>query len=162
MQCAPGYYCPSYSQPQPQAPSYTVWPGTPQLNATAFPCGNVNYYCPRGSAYPLEVSAGYYSTGGNADNRTRSGQAICPQGSYCVNSISILCPPGRYGSTVGQGLSMCTGGCPAGYYCPSGTVTPIACPYNTYSTGLASRCTSCPSSRTSPMLCQTDASCCTR
>ncbi len=28
-QCAPGYYCPSYILPQPDAPPYTFWPGKP-------------------------------------------------------------------------------------------------------------------------------------
>lgn len=162
--CAPGYYCPSYLEPLPQAPSYTVWPRQPQLNATAYICGDNNYYCPRGSVYPLEVNAGWYSIGGNADNRTRFSQAICPAGSYCVNSVSILCPPGRYGDQLGLTLSTCTAGCPAAFYCPSGTVTPIACPFNTYSTGLQSVCTSCPAERNAnrPMLCQNENSCCTR
>jgi hypothetical protein len=160
--CAPGYYCPSYLLPLPQAPQYTVWPGVPQVNATAYPCGGVNYYCPRGSQYPVAVTPGYYSIGGNADNRTRSGQVICPKGSYCVNSISILCPPGRFGNIEAQGLKMCTGGCPAAHYCPPGTVEPIPCPFNTYSTGLMATCTSCPAPRTTPMLCQNDATCCTR
>ena len=33
-QCAPGYYCPSYLLPQPDAPPYTAWPLKPQLSAT--------------------------------------------------------------------------------------------------------------------------------
>jgi hypothetical protein len=79
-----------------------------------------------------------------------------------VNSISILCPPGRYGNENGLTLSTCSGSCPAGYYCPSGTVNPLSCPYNTYSTSGAPICIDCPSNRTTVMICQNDASCCTR
>lgn len=72
-------------------------------------CGQVGYYCPRGAFYPLLVGGGNYSIGGSATNRTRVAQAICPPGSYCSDSIAILCPMGSYGSTAGLKDSTCTG-----------------------------------------------------
>lgn len=94
---------------QPDAPTYTVWPGKPHLTATDLECGRVGYYCPQGSFYPLLVGGGNYSIGGSSHNRTRVAQVICPPGSYCANSIAILCPMGRYGSTPGLKDASCTG-----------------------------------------------------
>lgn len=135
-QCAPGYYCPSYMTPQPDAAPYTVWPGAPHLTATGngpsvvsavilcnqlttfiifasipadLECGDVKYYCPRGAFYPLLVGGGNYSIGGSAHNRTRTAQAICPPGSYCEGAIPILCPMGRYGNRPGLSDSSCAG-----------------------------------------------------
>ena len=56
--CLKGYYCP--------------------LNSTTpfeVECGGEHVYCPHGSASPLPVLAGHYSTGGNIT--TRSGQEKC-------------------------------------------------------------------------------------
>ena len=36
-QCAPGYYCPSYMSPQPDAAPHTRWPAAPHLTATGTP-----------------------------------------------------------------------------------------------------------------------------
>lgn len=148
--------------PQPDAPPYTIWPGKPHIRAAELECGDVNYYCPRGSYYPLPVRGGYYSIGGNADNKTRRGEVICPPGSYCVHSIPILCPRGRYGQTPGLTTSDCTDGCPAAFYCPGGSVDPIPCPDQTYSTGLTSVCSPCPAARDTPLKCQTSNDCCNR
>ena len=79
------------------------------LSAADLECGRVGYYCPQGSFYPLLVGGGNYSIGGSAHNRTRTAQVICPPGSYCANSIPVLCPMGRYGSTAGLKDSACTG-----------------------------------------------------
>jgi hypothetical protein len=108
-ECAPGYYCPSYLRVQADAVPSTVWPGRPHTTATDYECGDVELFCPRGSPYPRIVGGGNYSVGGNTHNRTRSGQEICPPGSYCVGAVSILCPPGRYGNRAGLSDSSCTG-----------------------------------------------------
>lgn len=160
--CAAGYYCPSYIIPQNLAPPETIYPKKPHVVATDYECGRVEYFCPLGSSYPLIVGGGNYSTGGNTHNRTRTGQAICAPGSYCVNAISILCPPGQYGTTYGLTDKACTGPCPAGFYCPSGTVDPIPCPENTYSIGRAPLCSQCPGARTTPTLCFNEKECCFR
>jgi hypothetical protein len=69
----------------------------------------VNYFCPLGTVFPHIVGGGNYSVGGGVNNRTRHSQARCAPGSYCLNSITILCPPGRYGSTYGLADATCTG-----------------------------------------------------
>lgn len=72
-------------------------------------CGDVKYYCPRGAVYPLLVGGGNYSTGGSAHNRTRTGQAICPPGSYCLGAVPTLCPMGRFGNRPGLSDPSCAG-----------------------------------------------------
>lgn len=125
-------------------------------------CGDVNFYCPRGSFFPTPVTSGFYSIGGNPDNQTRRDQAICPLGSYCEHAIPRLCPKGRYGNQEGLADSTCTDGCPPGYYCPGGSVNPIPCPDQSYSTGLTWTCTPCPGERTTSLKCQTEKTCCMR
>lgn len=60
-----------------------------------YKCGNVGYFCPKGAFYPLKVSGGYYTLGGDSDNTTRREQQICKPGFYCLNGIISPCPEGR-------------------------------------------------------------------
>ena len=49
----------------------------------------------------------------------------CEPGSYCLSDgIRRMCPGGRYGSSSGLSSALCTGPCPAGYYCPQGSSAP--------------------------------------
>ena len=78
--CAAGFYCPVGS-----------------LTSQARPCGgnasNVDaatYYCPEGVGAPLRVGVGNYSVGSGLDApHVRTGQAVCPQGSYCVMGLQV-------------------------------------------------------------------------
>lgn len=161
--CAAGYYCPSYLAPQPAAPAYTVWPGRPQVTATAYECGSVGHFCPQGSSYPLAVSGGFYSAGGGNSNgnTTRSRQIICPAGSFCQGAVPYLCPSGTYGETTGLTLGQCTDACPAGYFCPSGSAQPVPCGPGEYSTGAAALCSQCPGGAiTATMSCHFEKECC--
>lgn len=51
-------------------------------------CGGNAYYCSGGVRN--SVSAGYYSTGGDAN--TRTGQSICTGTNYCTGGVSTACP----------------------------------------------------------------------
>lgn len=42
-------------------------------------------------------------------------------GMYCQEGVSIPCPAGTYGNAPGLSSSVCSGSCPAGRYCLSGT-----------------------------------------
>lgn len=143
-QCAKGYYCPSYLEPQPEAPIHTEWPRTPQTAANMYECGNVRHYCPAGSSYPKRVLGGHYTTGGNTDNRTRTAQVICEPGSYCIDGIALHCPFGRYGNVSGLSNEQCSGLCPSAFYCPQHTANPVPCPPYHYSTNGAWVCSPCP------------------
>ena len=67
------------------------------LTSQARPCGgnasNVDaatYYCPEGVGAPLRVGVGNYSVGSGLDApHVRTGQAVCPQGSYCVMGLQV-------------------------------------------------------------------------
>ena len=101
--CRAGYYCPEGS-----------------ASATAFPCGNENFFCPLGSSARTQVLPGHYtdsdtqiSTGIEDikttvfspepidDVRKRTNQAICPVGHYCTGGRKHRCPAGRYGAVPG-------------------------------------------------------------
>mmetsp|Transcript_3555 Transcript_3555/g.5536 ORF Transcript_3555/g.5536 Transcript_3555/m.5536 type:complete len:1103 (+) Transcript_3555:128-3436(+) len=162
--CAAGYYCPSYLEPQPEAPEWTVWPRTPQLTAFPYKCGHVGWFCPAGSWYPQKVQGGYYSIGGDLDNTTRKGEEKCLPGNYCLDGIIQPCPKGRYGNEYGLSDAACSGYCPPGFYCPQGTSDPIPCPAFTYSSGGSWTCNICPGSHDEnrPLPCQDSRTCCFR
>lgn len=71
--CAAGYYCPSYMLPPPEPPAHAIWPMKPHTSAAEYECGGSQWFCPRGSFYPQRVGGGNYTTGGGANNRTRTG-----------------------------------------------------------------------------------------
>ncbi|EKX30894.1 hypothetical protein GUITHDRAFT_83595, partial [Guillardia theta CCMP2712] len=91
--------------------------------------------------------AGWYCTGGSADERALScdprpweglrGRGPCPQGHYCPAGTlqPISCPRGTFSGTVGnRNVSDCEA-CPAGYFCPEEALTfgtNFTCPYGYY------------------------------
>eukprot|EP00941_MAST-03F_sp_MAST-3F-sp1_P000489 g489.t1 len=111
--CDAGHFCPAGSSSQVEKK-----------------CGDISLYCPRGSAEPLAVPDGFYSTDGHPN--TRSTITPCEAGSYCTNGVKTPCEAGRYGKTTQLPNSFCTEACPSGHYCPRGTVTPIICPAGRY------------------------------
>lgn len=52
--------------------------------------------------------------------QTRTSQAECEPGYYCVGGARILCPAGTFGSSPGLSSAACSGKCPAGYFCRAG------------------------------------------
>ena len=51
----------------------------------------------------------------------------CEPGSYCITGIKKLCPAGTYGNISALTTRKCSGPCPAGYFCPEATTSPIIC-----------------------------------
>ena len=86
-------------------------------------CGNANYFCPTGSAFPISVLSGYVSVGGNST--TRTGQRIAAIGSYAFLGLENLCPGGYYGATEGLSTVLCSGLCNPGFFCPPGSSSPF-------------------------------------
>ena len=147
-----GYFCPSD-------------PDNPSTNSTAMPCGDINHYCPEKSHIPITVDIGYYSVGNGIvvveEKKTasptssssspslalaeiyRTGQQICPQGSYCREGRQYPCPAGTFGNKTKLFHTLCSGFCPAGYFCKEGSTEPQECDRNTYSTPGNSLCIHC-------------------
>ena len=92
------------------------------------------YVCPSGSVNGTTVAcaAGNYGPDG-------VGCFPCPVGTYGAGAALPLptcsgnCSAGYYGNVTGLMTPTCAGPCPAGFACPSGSVTPQACPAGTYS-----------------------------
>lgn len=117
-ECLDGYYCSDDQDNVSPTPSATK-------------CRNAKEYCPKGSASPILVDAGYYTLGGSDDGSGRTHQLICPKGTYCIDGIKIDCAPGTF-SDVEQLSSPCKTLCPAGSWCSGGTVKPSLCPKGVY------------------------------
>ena len=68
----------------------------------------------------------------------------CATGTYCQSGVQYSCQAGTYASSTGT--ITCTA-CPAGYYCPSGSISPTPCP-NGLTSSIRSQsqssCSSCP------------------
>lgn len=89
---------------------------------------------------------GWYSTPtGIAFQAVRTGEQQCEPGYSCVNGIRSACLPGtyqdqhgqqsckpclagKYGDQTNETIATCSGPCPAGYWCPTGTSNPFANP----------------------------------
>ena len=104
--CPPGFYCPEGS-----------------TDYSNHPCGSVDVYCPEGSDSPIPVPDGFISGPLSVNVTNRYEIVACPPGHYCVSGNMEECPPGTYGNITGLSSSTCSGLCPLGYYCPTGTVS---------------------------------------
>eukprot|EP00943_MAST-04B_sp_MAST-4B-sp1_P009257 g9257.t1 len=104
--CKASYYCPLAS-----------------VKENAAPCGSTNLFCPMGSARPLTVHSGYYTAGGNENQRSK--EIKCELGFWCDNlGQRHECAAGRYGAASGLNNSNCTGICSPGFYCPPKSIDP--------------------------------------
>jgi hypothetical protein len=112
-----------------------------------------NYYCPEGSALPITVLPGFYSTGGNAT--TRTGQSMCTVGTYCLEGVLSQCPAGTYSNKALATSPLCGGLCAKGHYCPAGSSssTQFRCPIGTYGSELGLGSPSCSGSCVTPLDC---------
>ena len=134
VSCSAGFYCPLTAGPQ---------------NLT-LPCGMTPpHYCPENHSHPLSTGLGYYATGfvmqssmtaltdfasGSVKVGGFTSQTQCPRGSYCVDGVRLPCAAGRYGSTVANTNSSCSGLCTEGYFCPEGSSSPKQFPCGTDAT----------------------------
>ena len=53
---------------------------------------------------------------------------VCPPGSYAGPSSCLQCPAGTYGAVAGLASAQCSGGCAPGYFCPAGSTSATAQP----------------------------------
>jgi hypothetical protein len=61
-----------------------------------------------------------YGTGGFALEKP------CEPGFWCLGGVRHACPAGRYGARPHSVDPVCDGDCAAGYFCPSGSASPVA------------------------------------
>ena len=147
-QCDPGWYCKHASvsaRPTNESQGGICPQGyyCPRGSTLTIPC-DAGKYCPNQGMESSSgnCSAGYYCTGASkvsdpTDNITGN---ACPAGSYCPfgSETFTLCPPSTFSNatkntklgdclncTAGffcafNGMSIPSGECKAGYYCPGG------------------------------------------
>ena len=188
--CSSGYYCPAGTGAGTDYPcSYLYYnPAKGRTSSSACLSCLPGFYCPTDalSAPAGTCAARYYCT-----IRTRySTSRRCPIGYYCPAEATLYldCPPGKHcsnyylsapsgycspgyfcklraTSSTPDGSSQGGGPCPQGFYCPSGTHTPIPCPIGTYNPDTLksqlSDCITCPAGSycTSPAAIATTGSC---
>jgi hypothetical protein len=102
--CPAGYFCPPGTANATEHVRLFVTAGNPHttaiddvllvsllcfVHAVAQPCGNVTVYCPEGSAGPVAVPSGSYSTPEASDASLRDGAAVCLAGMYCVGGVKV-------------------------------------------------------------------------
>lgn len=78
---------------------------------------------------------------------SRSGEAQCEAGTFCVGGRRRPCPSGTFGATTGLTSSICSDICPEGSYCPEGSIEPIPCPAGTYGGAMHRRSVEQPANR---------------
>lgn len=116
--CPAGQYCGSTALTATSGEctaGYYCVEGSTSAISTICPAG---YYCPAGSSYAIPCKAGKFCAG--TGNTTPDGD--CLAGYFCTLTSTSSTP-----SSSSEG-----GICPKGYYCPSGTATPIPCPIGTF------------------------------
>jgi len=93
-------------------------------------------YCSGGSDTPTVCPAGSFTT--IKGLRTVGECNLCTEGLYCAGTGNVAdgtpCTAGNVcerGESTATGL-LATTLCPAGYYCPEGTLHQIPCPPGTY------------------------------
>ena len=154
--CAVGYYCPLGTETMVSCPAGTLGTVTGAWSLeSCVTCGET------------PATEGYLCDG--------SEPSLCPAGYYCLKGIAHACPVGTFvtgkGSSDATSCVSCPAGtwcnasattdptaddllCPAGHFCPNGTVTPEPCPAGTFRpyTGAKepSECDACPAGRYCP------------
>lgn len=147
--CDPGYMCPAGSASETLCPYNSYQPLPAQSSCLTCPA---RFYCKNTDAtaaqWPTICPTGKYCTAASQPTdcpvgtfNPRQGMISaaecedCPPGKMCtttgLSDATVKCTAGYYcvrGVKVVNPPGDSTGGaCPAGHYCPEGTITPIAC-----------------------------------
>lgn len=134
--CSPGYYCAGSSNPYPTGPC------------------TAGYYCISNDTHTAsnprqyEVTPGHYSIEGSKT------EIPCPAGTYSMDFATAnnctACESGYFCPTVGTS-NRDENPCPAGSYCPRGSILPTGCPKGTFGSSEryqnASQCEPCPAGK---------------
>jgi len=140
--CAAGYYCASGSI----SPTMNICPKGMYCDigsAAGIPCPVGTLGSQLGlitcSESCLVVAGRYCGPGAIAEDDLKD----CPAGAYCdgTSAVPQLCPAGTFGNTAGA--TSCSDICPAGFYCPAGSMRGQVCSKGHY----------CPEGSHSPVPC---------
>lgn len=131
--CTPGYYCAGSSNPYPSGPC------------------TAGYYCISDEVEQASTPRQYETTPGHYSVEGSKTEIPCPAGTYTLDYVTANecdpCDPGFYCPNVGTS-DRDENPCPAGSYCPSGSVLPTGCPKGTFGSDTrfqnASQCETCP------------------
>lgn len=136
----PGYWCAAGDKCQPPPHFDVNDKGDPMGDR----CGGVEYFCrgAAGGAIRERVREGYHSVpaGADADPALRSGEALCPAGSYCDGGVAYECAVGSFSA---PGQTECTKAAP-GFHATAARTRQVPCSPGEYSdvAGL-SECKAC-------------------
>ena len=124
--CPPGYYCQDSQRYKCPNGFYNGDAG--KSFCASCPQGS---RCPIGSVKPLSMPAKQARALPMIEvSKKTFNRALCDFGHYCPRGSNEVfkCSAGTYGETNNLTNFMCSGICPAGSYCPPGTINPIPCP----------------------------------
>ena len=133
------------------AAGYICLEGTGIYPAESLECRKGSY-CLQGEVYPIDCEKGTYNpfTKGEDANACIASPAgfyvdikgatalsgVCAPGYYCeqgsITSKDISCPEKTFRDLPGGKVADDCGACPAGSFCPSGTIIPKSCPKGHY------------------------------
>ena len=99
-----------------------IQPGYYCTGGQRFSCGGNDRYCPGATSAYTSVQAGFYSTGG--DSLTRTGEAECEVGHFCVGGVRSECAAGSFTNAVRT--TQCTL-CSPGYRSDAGQTGCVEC-----------------------------------
>lgn len=134
LNCTAGFYCPALSAGMISCPA-GFYCGQ---NVDIFSPCNVGYYCPLESPIPYLCPPGYF--GKHIRTSVEEGCGACQPGKYQTDSVGRLCATCDAGYVCQEACSSATPTnaslngyiCPAGHYCPAGTIVEQPCPEGTY------------------------------
>jgi hypothetical protein len=146
----PGYICLQQVQvANPTACSRNTFSSFNGSTACCSNCTDMTTGC-SGAGQPCACPAGMILTGNSCGEAAKASLVSHIQASSHPCSFAVAgCPPGRFFSSQ-LVCATCLAGsfcvnsnmvrCPAGFFCPTNTSTPVACPAGTFSTGGATVC----------------------
>ncbi|XP_060107674.1 multiple epidermal growth factor-like domains protein 6 [Heteronotia binoei] len=157
--CPSGFYCEGTGL---QTPTGECWEGYycdnnqgPISDFTLYPCLQ-GYYCPPGTQRSTQYSCPPGTFGPRQKLKSIQECQSCPPGKFC-SSPGLAAPTGdcsegfwcKGGARIPNPMDGVSGApCPPGHYCPSGTLSPLACPHGTWSGDLENKnlqsCQPCP------------------
>lgn len=130
----------------------------------------MNYYCPRGTQYPIPCTGRSICNEGSELPLLCSAGNYVKQGEYGLINTCEVCDPGTYSTVQDTSCLTCMPGylcygstnrkyptsftkhhgeiCPKGFYCPAGSFEATPCPVGTYNPDLGAfsltQCMLCP------------------